>query len=124
MAVDAGHELEEALSRWQVDAAAVRERMYRAPTPRERERWHALWLALQGWSTARVATALGRDPHTVGRGLAALRRDGPATLAFAHTGVPPRPAIMTTPCTYLDQLHPASPSRMSARTARDIEKCI
>jgi hypothetical protein len=42
MAVDAGHEREEALSRWQLDAAAVRERMYRAPTPRERERWHAV----------------------------------------------------------------------------------
>jgi transposase len=85
------HELEEALSQWQVDAAAVREQMYRAPTPRERERWHALWLALQGWSTARVATALGRDPHTVGGWLAAFRRDGPAALAFAHTGGSPPP---------------------------------
>src|SRR5438270_12452139 len=95
-----------------------------APRRPARERWHALWLALQGWSTARVATALGRAPHTVGSGLAALRRDDPATLAFAHTGGSPRPAIMTTPCTYLDQLRPASPSRMSARTARDIEECI
>src|SRR3989440_11252685 len=77
MAVDAGNELEEALRRWQLDAAAVRERMYRAPTPRERERWHALWLALQGWPTAQVATALGRDPHTVGTWLADFRRDGP-----------------------------------------------
>ena len=42
MAVDVSSDLEEALSRWQIDAAAVRERMYRAPTPRERERWHAL----------------------------------------------------------------------------------
>jgi hypothetical protein len=42
MAVDAGNELEGALSRWELDAVAVRERMYRAPTPRERERWHAL----------------------------------------------------------------------------------
>jgi hypothetical protein len=42
MAGYAGNELEEALSRWQLDAAAVRERMYRAPTPRERERWHAV----------------------------------------------------------------------------------
>src|SRR2546430_16698397 len=74
MAVDERSELEEALSRWQLDAAAVRERMYRAPTPRERERWHALWLALQGWSTARVATALGRAPH--GRGQAAPPHGG------------------------------------------------
>src|SRR4051812_602296 len=92
MAVYAGHEREEALSRWQLDAAPVRERMYRAPTPRERERGHALWLALQGWSTARGATALGRAPHTVGSWLAAFRRDDPATLAFAHTGgCPPGP---------------------------------
>src|SRR5919198_421218 len=77
MAANEKGELEEALSRWQLDTAAVRERMYRAPTPRERERWHALWLALQGWSAAQVATALGRDPHTVGSWLAAFRRDGP-----------------------------------------------
>lgn len=91
MAGQTGDELAEALSRWQVDAALVRERMYRAPTPRERERWHALWLALQGWSRARVATALGRDPHTVGGWLAAFGRDGPAALAFAHTGGSPPP---------------------------------
>lgn len=30
------------LGRWQLDAKAVRERMYSAPTPRERERWHAV----------------------------------------------------------------------------------
>jgi anti-sigma-K factor RskA len=82
---------EEALSWWQLDTAAVRARLYRAPTPRERERWHALWLALQGWSTAQVATALGRDPHTVGGWLAASRRDGPAALAFVHTGGSPPP---------------------------------
>jgi anti-sigma-K factor RskA len=91
MAVHAGHELEEVLRRWQIDAATVRERMYRAPTPRERERWHALWLALQGWSGARVAQALGRDPHTVGSWLAALRRDGPSALAFVHSGGSPPP---------------------------------
>ena len=90
MAVNTYNELEEALSRWQVDAAAVRERIYRAPTSRERERWDALWLALQGWSTVRVATALGRDPHTVGSWLASFRRDGPTALAFVHTGGSPR----------------------------------
>jgi anti-sigma-K factor RskA len=91
MAVDERSELEEALSRWQSDAAAVRERLYRAPTPRERERWHAPWLALQTWPTAQVATALGRDPHTVGTWLAAFRRDGRAALAFVHTGGSPLP---------------------------------
>lgn len=85
------NDVEAALGRWQVDAAAVRARMYRAPTPRERERWHALWLAAQGWSAARVAAALGRDPHTVGGWLAAFCRDGPAALAFAQTGGAPPP---------------------------------
>jgi anti-sigma-K factor RskA len=91
MAVSAATELEETLGRWQLDASVVRERLYRAPTPRERERWHALWLALQGWSSAQVAVALGRDPHTVGNWLADFRRDGPAALAFAHTGGSPPP---------------------------------
>ena len=81
----------EALSRWQLDVAAVRTRMYRAPTPRERERWHALWLAAQGWSAARVAEARGRDPHTIGAWLAAFRRGGPAALAVAPTGGSPPP---------------------------------
>jgi hypothetical protein len=82
-------DFEAVLSRWELDAAAVRARMYRAPTPRERERWHALWLAAQGWPAVRVAEALGRDPHTVGGWLAAFRRDGPASLAFLHTGGSP-----------------------------------
>ena len=91
MAEDAGTGLGEALSRWHLDAAAVRARMYRAPTPRDRERWHALWLASQGWPAAQVAAALGRDPHTVGGWLAAFRRIGPAALAFVHTGGSPPP---------------------------------
>ena len=37
-------DIEELLERWQLDVGEVRERMYRAPTPRERERWHALAL--------------------------------------------------------------------------------
>jgi transposase len=85
------HDLAEALRRWHVDAEAVREQLYRAPTPRERERWHAVWLALQGWPAAQVAAALGRDAHTVGGWLAALRRDGPAALTFPHTGGSPPP---------------------------------
>jgi transposase len=87
----AGDGFAEILSRWRLDTAAVRALVYRAPTPRERERWHALWLVAQGWPAARVAEALGRDPHTVGAWLAAFRRDGPAGLAFAHTGGAPPP---------------------------------
>ena len=86
-------DIQAGLTRWGLDLRQVRERLYRAPTPRERERWHALWLALQGCSSAQVATALGRDPHTVGTWLwlAALRRDGPAALALVHTGGAPPP---------------------------------
>ncbi len=84
-------DLLEALNRWQLDVAAVRTQMYRAPTPRERERWHALWLAAQGWPAARVAEVLSRDPHTIGEWLTAFRRDGPAALAFAQTGGSPPP---------------------------------
>ena len=35
----------------------VREDMYRAPSARERERWHALWLLAQDWSAVQVAEA-------------------------------------------------------------------
>ena len=42
------------LERWRTDEAEARRRMYRAPTPRERERWHALWLLAQ--SLPRAAT--------------------------------------------------------------------
>ena len=63
--------------------------MYRAPTARERERWHAVWLVSQGWSAARVAQSLGRDPHTIGAWLDAFRQHGPAGLAFEQTGGSP-----------------------------------
>ncbi len=79
------------LGRWDVELRQVRERMYRAPTPRERERWHALWLLAQGWSANKVAEVLERDPHTIGSWLAAFDRDGPAALAFEHTGGSPPP---------------------------------
>ena len=32
------------LTHWQLDTRHVRDQVYRAPTPRERERWHALRL--------------------------------------------------------------------------------
>jgi transposase len=79
----------QALGQWDLDMAGVRERMYRAATPRERERWHALWLLAQGWTVAAVATALDRDPHTVAGWVTALREQGPAGLAFTQTGGSP-----------------------------------
>src|SRR3954463_4075038 len=80
-----------ALTRWGLDARQVRDRMYRAPTPRERERWHALWLLAQGWPASKVAEVLERDAHTIGGWLAAFERDGPAALAFEQSGGPPPP---------------------------------
>jgi transposase len=80
------------LNHWQLDMRAVRERMYRAPTPRERERWHALWLLSQGWSAVQVAEALERDAHTIGDWVADFERAGPAGMAFEQTGGPPPPS--------------------------------
>ena len=80
------------LRQWQLDVGAVRERMYRAPTPRERERWHAIWLLARGWSAAQVAEALERDAHTIGDWLEHFREQGPVGLAFEQTGGPPPPS--------------------------------
>ena len=80
------------LGRWEVEVRQARDRMYRAPTPRERERWHALWLLAQGWPANKVAEVLVRDPHTIGNWLAAFAQDGPAALAFEHTGGSPPPS--------------------------------
>src|SRR3982750_3273728 len=83
------------LTRWELDVRQVRDRMYRAPTPRERERWHALWLVAQGWSATKVADLLGRDAHPIGGWLAAFERDGPAALAFEQSGGSPPPSTRT-----------------------------
>ncbi len=85
-------EIAAVLAHWQLDMRHVRERMYRAPTPRERERWHARWLLAQGWSANKVAALLERDAHTIGAWLAAFAADGPAALAFEQTGGPPPPS--------------------------------
>ena len=79
------------LKEWQLDEHGVRERMYRAPTPRERERWHALWLLAQGWSASQVADALKRDAHTIGGWLASFRQAGPTGLTFEQAGGSPPP---------------------------------
>jgi transposase len=77
------------LKRWQVDEREVRERMYRAPTPRERERWHALWLLARGWSESQVAEALERDPHTIGSWVAAFGEAGPRVWPSRRQVAPP-----------------------------------
>ena len=79
------------LSAWGLDEAIARDQMYRAPTARERERWHAIWLVSRGWSAAEVARALSRDPHTIGDWLASFRTRGPAGIVFEQTGGSPPP---------------------------------
>ena len=79
------------LEKWQLNVGDVREQMYRAPTPREREHWHGLWLLVQGWSVTQVAEALERDSHTIGDWLSSFRRAGAQGLVFEHTGGSPPP---------------------------------
>ena len=86
-------EMQKVLECWQLDVKAVRERMYGAPTARERERWHAMWLLARGWSAAQVAEALERDAHTIGDWLEALRQKGATGLAFEQSGGPPPPSM-------------------------------
>ena len=79
------------LERWRLDESEVRRRMYRAPTPRERERWHTVWLLAQGWTAAAVAVALERDAHTIGQWARAFAEGGPKALVFEQSGgSPPR----------------------------------
>jgi transposase len=80
------------LEHWHLSVGQVRDHVYRASTPRERERWHALWLLAQGWSTAQVAVALERDAHTIGEWVKDFREKGPVGLAFQQTGGPPPPS--------------------------------
>jgi len=77
---------------WQITPAHAREQICRAATPRERERWHALWLRSQDCSAAQVARARERDSHTIGEWLSAFARQGPAALAFEQNGGSPPPS--------------------------------
>ena len=77
------------LEQWQMDARDLHRRLILAPAPRERERWHAIWLLAQGWTASGTAQALGRDPHTIGRWAAAFGEGGPAALIFEQSGGPP-----------------------------------
>lgn len=92
-------ELTEALARWRLDLPAVWTRVYQVPTPRERERWHALWLLARGWTVADVAAALERDPHTVGDWCAVLglSRDIPGSY-FVKRQEPVRSGRPAPPC--------------------------
>lgn len=84
-------EISQALERWEMNATDVHRRMMLAPTPRERERWHAIWLLAQGWTASATAEAVERDPHTIGRWASAFGEGGPAALIFEQTGGSPSP---------------------------------
>ena len=86
------------LAQWRMAEAEVRRRMYRVPTPRERERWYAMWLLAQGWTAAAVGRALERDAHTIGQWARAFAEDGPKALVFEQSGgSPPRWAWSSEP---------------------------
>ena len=80
------------MEQWQMGVKALRRRLILAPTPRERERWYAIWLLAQGWTVAATAEALERDPHTIGRWATVFGEGGPAALIFEQTGGSP-PAL-------------------------------
>lgn len=80
------NEIKNLMQQWKLDKRVVRERMYHAPTARERERWHAIWLLSLGWTASQVAEALERDPHTIGEWEADFRRDGPEGMTFVQSG--------------------------------------
>ena len=84
-------EINQSLERWEMNAKDVHRRMILAPTPRERVRWHAVWLLAQDWTASATAEALERDPHTIGRWAAAFGEGGPVALIFEQTGGSPPP---------------------------------
>jgi transposase len=85
-------EMKALLEHWRLTPDQVRQQIYQAPTPRERERWHALWLLAQGWSAAQVARALERDAHTIGEWVQTFTQQGPPALTFTQTGGSPPPS--------------------------------
>ena len=79
------------LEQWEMDTKDLRRRMVLAPTPRERERWQALWLLAQGWTPSATAEPLERNPHTIGRWASAFGEGGPGALMFEQSGGSPPP---------------------------------
>ena len=72
-----------------MDSKDLHRRTILAPTPREQERWYALWLLGQGWTA--TAEVLERDPHTIGPWAAAVCEGDPRAFIFEQSGGSPRP---------------------------------
>ena len=84
------------LERWQLDLAGARSRMYLAPTPRERERWHALWLLCRYMTASATDQAPCCEAHTIDRWATAFGEGGPAAPIFEQSGDSPSPRRGTT----------------------------
>ena len=82
-------EIERFLEQWQMGIRGWHGRTILALTPRERERWQAIWLLAQGWTASVTAEALERDPHTIGCWAAAFGEGGPRALIFEQSGGSP-----------------------------------
>ena len=82
-------EIDRFLQQWQMDVRDLHRWLILTPPPRERERWHAIWLLAQGWTASATAEVLERDPHTIGWWAVAFCEGGPRALIFEQSGVPP-----------------------------------
>ena len=85
--------IERFLEQWEMDVSDFRRRLILVPTPRERERWNALWLLAQGWTASATAEALERDPHTIGRWVATFGEGGPPALIFEQSRGSPSSSV-------------------------------
>jgi transposase len=77
------------LEQWHLDVNQVRQWVYEAERPRERESRHALWLIGQGWTQDHAAAAMERDPHTIGAWVEAFRQRGSDGVRFDPGGGSP-----------------------------------
>ena len=77
---------------WRMDeaAVAVRRRMYRGPTPRERERWHWVRLLAQGGTAAGVGRTRERGAPTIAQWARAFAEGEPKAPVLNRAVVPLR----------------------------------
>ncbi len=80
-------EINRSLDQWRMEVKDLRRWMILAPTPRER--WYAILLLAQGWTSSVTAQSPERDPHTIGRSASVFGEGGPAALIFEQTGGSP-----------------------------------
>ena len=83
-------EIDRFLEQWEMDTRDLHRRMILAPTPRERERWHAVWLAGARLDGIVHCGGTGTGPAYHRAMGVAFGEGGPAALIFEQTGVPPR----------------------------------